>query len=167
MANGNRASDRARSHPASARQEFAPTDCPRGPYRSTTLRSWRQYRYDFGYFPNVFAPTTFNEKVQARKLFERRPLFALWADKMAVRNWVAKIVGPGVLPKRIMSFESANTIPFDDLPNRYVLKTSHGGGGGGGGGDEIQAECQRWLSLNYADVNSERIYQGNQAEDHG
>ena len=70
--------------------------------RSTTLRSWRRYRYDFGRFPNVLSPQTFNEKVQARKLFDRRPLFALWADKMAVRDWVAKIVGPDVFRSCIM-----------------------------------------------------------------
>ncbi len=133
--------------------------------RSTTLRSWRQYRHDFGYFPNVFTPTTFNEKIQARKLFDRRPLFALWADKMAVRDWVAKIAGPGVLPKLHYVTRDASTIPFDALPNRYVVKGSHGSGWvrivrGESSVDrnELRAECEHWLSLNYADVNHERIY---------
>jgi hypothetical protein len=52
--------------------------------RSMTLKSWRLYRYHFGRLPNVIVPKTFNEKLQARKLIDRRPIFALWADKVAV-----------------------------------------------------------------------------------
>ena len=138
---------------------------PKALSRSLTLKSWRLYRYHFGRLPNVVIPKTFNEKLQARKLFDRRPLFALWADKIAVRDWVAQIVGPSVLPKLLYVTEDVSTIPFDELPNRYVVKASHGSGwvrvvtdGSSVDRNEVRAECSRWLSLNYADINYERIY---------
>ncbi len=138
---------------------------PRVLANSSALRSWRQYRYDFGHLPNVLAPRTFNEKIQARKIFDRRPLFALWADKMAARDWVTGIIGASVLPELLHVTQDASTIPFDRLPYRYVIKASHGSGwvrivrdGFSVDRNEVIAECNQWLSLNYSHLNHERIY---------
>ena len=68
--------------------------------------------------------------------------------------------------------QDASTIPFDDLPNRYVVKASHGSGWVSHADrasvdcDELRAECRRWLSLNYANVNYNG-FQEKRAADHG
>lgn len=42
-------------------------------------------------------PRTFNEKVRFKMTSDRRPLLAMLCDKVATREYVASVVGPGVL----------------------------------------------------------------------
>ncbi len=78
--------------------------------------------------PNLIWPTTFNEKILHRKLFDRRPLLAMVSDKYAVRAYVAEKVGAHILPELYYITTEPETIPFDSLPDRFVLKPTHGSG---------------------------------------
>lgn len=52
-----------------------------------------QFRRRVGYDLNLDDPRTMNEKVQWRKINDRRPLFRILSDKYAVRQYVAKKLG--------------------------------------------------------------------------
>ncbi len=76
-------------------------------------------------------PRTFNEKLQWLKLYNRRPEYTRMVDKVAVKEFVASLIGPEYIIPTLGVWERPEDIDFDRLPDRFVLKTSHGGGSGG------------------------------------
>src|SRR5690348_1409659 len=86
----------------------------------------RRHKRLFGVFPNLILPKTFNEKVLCRILFDRRPIWTTLNDKYAVRDYVRQKIGEDVLPEWYFVTKNPSTIPFDDLPNRFVVKPTHG-----------------------------------------
>ena len=87
-----------------------------------------QYRQKFGRYPDVLHPVTFNEKIQSRKLFDRRPILATIADKFAVREYVAQRIGQEFLPELYHVTTDPLDLPAANLPDRYVVKATHGSG---------------------------------------
>lgn len=88
----------------------------------------RQFAAVFGRKPNLRDPKTLNEKQQWLKLYYRPPLLTQITDKYAVRQYVAGRVGPEVLNELCGVWTSANAIDHFKLPNRFVLKATHGCG---------------------------------------
>jgi TupA-like ATPgrasp len=88
----------------------------------------RKYVKAHAAFPNIISPVTFNEKVLCRTLFDRRPLLTRIADKAAVRSYVESRLGHQILPKLYHLTTRPDTIPFDELPDRFVVKPTHGSG---------------------------------------
>ncbi len=76
-------------------------------------------------------PRTFNEKLQWLKLYNRRPEYTRMVDKVAVKEYVASLIGPEHIIPTLGVWERPEDIDFDRLPDRFVLKTSHGGGSNG------------------------------------
>jgi hypothetical protein len=74
-------------------------------------------------------PVSFSEKVRAKMLMDRRPLLQTFADKIAVRGYVERKVGPGVLTKLFVVTEDPEAIRREDLPVEFALKATHGSGG--------------------------------------
>lgn len=74
-------------------------------------------------------PQLFSEKVQYRVAYDRRPHLTLFADKAAVRDYVAERVGPHVLTDCVGIYSSAREIPWTELPREYAVKATHGSGG--------------------------------------
>lgn len=91
------------------------------PALDETLQMWRA----LGYFPNVWRPRTFNEKVAHRKLFVRDPRFALLADKWHVRHYVRDRVGEEYLIPTYCCSDDPYTISTADLPKAFVVKATH------------------------------------------
>lgn len=83
------------------------------------------FRAEMGYELNLKNPSTFNEKLQWLKLHDRQPLYTMLADKLAVRKYISQTVGAGYLIPLIGKWRSAQTIDFDRLPERFVLKCNH------------------------------------------
>lgn len=73
-------------------------------------------------------PQTFNEKIQWCKLhyFPNEPLVVKCADKYAVREYVVKKGLSEILVPTYGAWSSPEQINWDALPNRFVLKCSHG-----------------------------------------
>jgi hypothetical protein len=104
------------------------------------LRSWtpdllyvlRKCLIDFhaghGAYPNIFFPRSFSEKIQYRKLFDRRSILTMLADKLAVRDYVRGRVGDGFLTRLHHVTEDPADIPLAKLPKRFVVKPTHGCG---------------------------------------
>lgn len=82
------------------------------------------FRY-FQKLPNLKKPRTFNEKIAWRKLFQHNPLFSIYADKIAVKNEIAKRVGKKFIIETLWVGDDPEAIPFDRLPKPYVIKTNH------------------------------------------
>ena len=73
-------------------------------------------------------PIDFNEKLQWLKLHYRNPLMVTCADKWAVREFVKEKVGEKYLAECIGVYDDVEKIPFKSLPEKFVLKATHGSG---------------------------------------
>lgn len=91
--------------------------------------SW-EIRYRFkklvGYSCHLRNPRSFNEKIQWIKLHDRNPIYTQLTDKLLVKLFVAEAIGNEyVIPTLAGGFSSFDDIPFDKLPNQFVLKCNH------------------------------------------
>jgi hypothetical protein len=86
------------------------------------------YYLTFGRLPNLVRPSLFSEKMQWRKLFDRDPLFAVLADKLAVRDFIAERIGPGRTAELHWVGDAPDDVPFARLEPPYFVKCSHRSG---------------------------------------
>ena len=77
---------------------------------------------------NLESPTSFCDKLNWMKFHYRPPEFRTYVDKFAVRDHVARTLGTEWLIPLLGTWERPEQIPWDDLPNAFVLKTNHGSG---------------------------------------
>ncbi len=73
-------------------------------------------------------PQTYNEKIQWCKIYDRDDLKWLCEDKYKVRAWVEAKIGSKYLTNILGVWDSWDDIPFDDLPNSFVIKCTQGCG---------------------------------------
>lgn len=81
-----------------------------------------------GYRLDLKSPRTYNQKLQWLKLNDRQPIYTTMVDKVAVKDYVSKIIGNKYIIPTLGVWDRFEDINFDKLPNKFVLKTSHGGG---------------------------------------
>jgi hypothetical protein len=77
-------------------------------------------------------PLTFTAKLFQRMIWINRsghPAFTRLADKYRVRDYVTAKLGPQYLVKLLWHGVDPHKIPFDTLPEHYVIKTNHWSGG--------------------------------------
>jgi len=86
----------------------------------------RRYHREFGRWPNLRHPKTFNEKVIFKILNDRRPLLTQLADKVMVRDYVAKRIGPELLSEVYQICGAVDQIQWDRLPQDFAIKMNHG-----------------------------------------
>ena len=88
----------------------------------------RNYRKKFGRLPNLKNPTTFNEKITYKILYDRRPILTRLQDKLQARDYVAQRIGAEYLTELYQVCQSAREIDCQRLPRRFVIKMNHGTG---------------------------------------
>lgn len=86
------------------------------------------YRLYMGKWLHLTNPKTFNEKMQWIKLYDRNPKYTKLVDKYAVREHIANTIGSSYLIPILGVWDHAEDIPFDTLPNQFVLKCNHDSG---------------------------------------
>jgi hypothetical protein len=86
------------------------------------------YRRVFQHTPDLNAPTTFNEKIAYKRLYDRRPILTRVTDKVAVREYVGKRIGEQYLAKLHHTFDAVDDVDPAALPRSFVLKPSHASG---------------------------------------
>ena len=91
---------------------------------------WK-FKKNMGYKLNLEAPKSFNEKLQWLKLYNRQPLYTSLVDKYAVKDYIEARIGSDYIIPTLGIWDKPEQIEWDMLPNRFVLKTTHGGGGTG------------------------------------
>ncbi|NYE03858.1 hypothetical protein F4694_000577 [Bacillus niacini] len=84
------------------------------------------YKSHVNQVPNLDNPTKFSEKLQWLKLYYRDPLMTQCADKYSVRDYVTKCGYGEILNPLINSYENVDDIDLSALPDKFVLKGSHG-----------------------------------------
>lgn len=74
---------------------------------------------------NIEEPRTYAEKLAYLKIYKKNPILAQLVDKYAVRTFVTKKIGEKYLVPLIGVYNTTNEIPWDSLPDKYVLKCTH------------------------------------------
>ena len=89
------------------------------------------YKSAFGRRPNLLRPRTFNEKLQQSKLTRRQSRYTQYADKIAVREFVAQTIGKEYLVKLLWHGPSLHESWRElscSLPEKFIVKTNQGSG---------------------------------------
>lgn len=73
-------------------------------------------------------PLLYSDKLQWLKLYWRDSVAEVCADKFAVRKYVEDKIGENYLNEIYDVYDSVNEINLDKLPNKFVLKATHGSG---------------------------------------
>lgn len=89
-----------------------------------------RYKRAMGKKLNLNDPKTMNEKLQWLKLYDRQPKYVMMADKYAVRQYIADILGEEYLIPLLGVWDDPEQIDFDALPSQFVLKCNHNSGSG-------------------------------------
>lgn len=106
---------------------------------------------------NIDDPRTFNEKIQWLKLYDSTPIKGNLSDKYLVRDYVRETIGKKYLVPIYGVWDSFDEIDFNQLPEKFVLKCTHGSGT-----NEIvcskeeidysalREKFQNWMKMDYA-----------------
>ena len=113
------------------------------------------FHAEMGYRLDLKHPKTYNEKLQWIKLYDRKKEYTVYADKYRVRNHIAKTLGDKYLIPLIGVYQKASDIPWQKLPDKFVLKCNHASGTNIICTDkaklditEASAKLDAWLKLN-------------------
>lgn len=87
-----------------------------------------QYWMKHHRFLNLKNPKRYTEKLQWYKLYYRNDKMPICVDKYQVRNYIESKGLSDILVKLYGVYDKAEDIPFDNLPEKFVLKTSNGSG---------------------------------------
>lgn len=84
------------------------------------------YFITFGKWPDLKTPKKFSEYICKAKMEDEKLNYCKYTDKYEVRKYVAMTIGEQYLNQLIGVYENVDEIPFDDLPEKFVLKCTHG-----------------------------------------
>ncbi len=99
-----------------------------GAFLSDAIFTKIQYWCYMGKNLDLKCPQDFNQKIQWLKLYYRDPCYVTCSDKYAVREYVAAKIGGRYLNECKGVYDRVEEINFKVLPNRFVLKATHGSG---------------------------------------
>ena len=124
----------------------------------------RQYRCRMGYFANVAAPSTYNEKMFWRKIFDRNPMFGVFSDKLQTKAFLRSVCPDLPLPKTLWTGDDPLDIPVELLKANVLVKANHGSSfnyfvqEGKVDRDNLAKIAKRWLNKRYGRSNGEWAY---------
>lgn len=87
-----------------------------------------QYKRTFGEAPSLLFPSTYNEKINHRKLFDRRPIYNEVCDKIKVKDYVRERLGEKYTPKTLHVYSSPDQFEVHHVDRKCVLKSNSGWG---------------------------------------
>lgn len=110
-------------------------------------------------------PRRFTEKIQHIKLFDQRAIRKLFANRVAVRDYVADKIGDEHLIPLIGNYDELSRDIWEDLPDQFVLKANHGSGmveivkeKKNAGYEKVSAITKEWQQTNYYKFGREWAY---------
>lgn len=140
-------------------------------YRSSLREDEYQDELDIIYFEslgkmmNWTNPQTYNEKVNWEKLYLKDARKTKLADKYLVRDYVKEKIGDQYLTKLYDVWDNVEDIDFQELPQKFVLKTNNGSGRNIIVKDKgriqektVKEQLEKWLKSNFAYASFEMQY---------
>ena len=126
-----------------------------------------QYKLRTGKKLNLETPRLYNEKMQYFKLYCHDEIYHSLSDKYEVRSWVEKKIGFEYLSKIYGIYNTVEEIPFEKLPDRFVMKLTNGSGFNYICTHKTEKEIRKikrlfhmWLKLDFYMLAREWIYKG-------
>ena len=96
-------------------------------------------------------PRSFNQKIKYKAAFDRRDVLTTFADKIAVREYVADAVGENYLNTLYFKTDNPHEINWELIPKEFVIKANHCSGGS-------VIVWQGALNNNFLPKNNKNIY---------
>ena len=125
----------------------------------------RKFRKRLGRELEMDKPLRFNDKIQWLKLNWNDRLAALCSDKLEVREVIRTRIGEEYLNDLYHVYDEVGEINLDELPDKFVLKVTHGSGYNVICKDKSEMDwkrefrkLRRWLSTDYSLKNGEWVY---------
>ena len=81
-----------------------------------------------GTVPDLSAPCTYSEIINWEKLNVHDELRTKLADKVLAKKWAAEKLGSSCVTTTYGVWDKTEDIPYDNLPDKFVLKTNNGSG---------------------------------------
>ncbi|NKJ04136.1 ATP-grasp fold amidoligase family protein [Rhizobium sp. SG741] len=124
-----------------------------------------KYRVIRGKFPDLRSPQTFTDKIQARKLYDRNPLFPRFVDKADAKVLIAERVGSQYVIPTLWVGTDLATVDWAEIPLPAVVKPTHASGVGRFLYGEADVDrlltnnpSAEWLTIDHAFYNREWAY---------
>ncbi len=119
-----------------------------------------------GYPLNIENPQTLNEKLQWLKLYDRRDIYTILADKYGVRDYVREHLGEDLLIPLLYRTKDIKKIVPENLPDvPFILKANHDSGSfvivrdkNEINWQKVRTDCKWWMSNNYYWIDREWQY---------
>lgn len=118
-----------------------------------------------GYSLNLKNPKTYNEKLQWIKLYDKNEWMPKCCDKYAVREYIEKMGCTELLNTLYWHGTNPDNIPYDDLPDKFVIKVTHGStfniivtDKSKLNKDEAKKKLQKWLKTKFIPCYGEWFY---------
>ncbi|WP_179019455.1 ATP-grasp fold amidoligase family protein [Winogradskyella forsetii] len=91
----------------------------------------KQFKARMGYNLDLENPKTLNEKMNWLKLYNRKDLHTIVADKYKVRDYVEEKVGSKYLIPLVLETKDVNDIRPENFPkSNFIIKANHNSSGG-------------------------------------
>lgn len=84
-----------------------------------------QFHHIYGRWLNLKNPQTYADKMAVLKMYHKDPRLTKLVDKYEVREYVKNIIGEDHLIPLLGLYNTTNEIPWEQLPEKYVLKCTH------------------------------------------
>lgn len=117
-----------------------------------------QYRIKVGRRLNLHNPVRYTEKLQWYKLNYRNPILHQCVDKYEVRDFVKSKGLEDTLIKLIKKYQTVEAVKWDELPEKFVMKTTNGGGG------LNVLVCDNKYKVNWGDIKGRFLASGEVSE---
>lgn len=126
-----------------------------------------KYRYKkaYGRKINLKNPKSFDEKLLWLMLFWRHPLIVQCGDKYSMRLYAQQKGWGHILPQLIGVYNKSKEINFDQFPDKFVLKCTHGCGFNiicrnkkEFDQSEAKDKLDRWMKIDYSKCAGELHY---------
>ncbi len=123
------------------------------------------FRLKQGYKLDLKAPKTYSEKIQWIKLYDHNPSMPICCDKYTVRQFVENECCGKILNRLIWDGFKPEEIPFDDLPEKFVIKVTHGSSfnivcknKAMLDREDVIRKCNKWLNAKFLSCYGEWFY---------
>ena len=122
---------------------------------SKELETW--YNKRMGETMDINNPRTFNQKMQWLKLYDSTILKSHLTDKWLAKEYVKSLLGEEYIIKTLGVYDKFDDIDFASLPEKFVIKSTHGSGQIAIIKDKskmdltkLRENVEGWLKINYA-----------------